>query len=208
MAIKVNGTTVINDSRALSNIASVDATTATAIGAAGVGGSLEFLSETNITSSVSYIDISFPTGYRGFHLALNQMCRTGSNTFAADLNIVLKDSSGNLVTTGNSYCFTQWDEPYWYKRESWPLGLAGQHLAENVKNSTFVTIMNPRDADIQTSFLSNSGGFLAEYDSVSTKGFSYMGNHRTAQDNSGIRVSIYNQTISNNSHSYALWGIK
>ena len=38
MAIKVNGTTVINDSRALSNIASVDATTAAAILAAGVGG--------------------------------------------------------------------------------------------------------------------------------------------------------------------------
>ena len=37
MAIKVNGTTVINDSRALTNVASIDATTATAIGAAGVG---------------------------------------------------------------------------------------------------------------------------------------------------------------------------
>lgn len=37
MAIKVNGTTVINDSRALSNIASVDATTVAAMGAAGVG---------------------------------------------------------------------------------------------------------------------------------------------------------------------------
>ncbi len=38
MAIKVNGTTVINDSRALTNIASVDATTVAALGAAGVGG--------------------------------------------------------------------------------------------------------------------------------------------------------------------------
>tara|TARA_R110000803_G_scaffold201485_1_gene266299 strand:+ start:243 stop:1778 length:1536 start_codon:yes stop_codon:yes gene_type:complete len=38
MAIKVGGTTVIDDSRALSNIASVDATTAAAITAAGVGG--------------------------------------------------------------------------------------------------------------------------------------------------------------------------
>lgn len=38
MAIKVNGTTVINDSRALSNIASIDATTVAALGAAGVGG--------------------------------------------------------------------------------------------------------------------------------------------------------------------------
>jgi hypothetical protein len=37
MAIKVNGTTVINDSRALSNIASVDATSAAAMSAAGVG---------------------------------------------------------------------------------------------------------------------------------------------------------------------------
>ena len=41
MAIKVNGTTVINDSRALTNIASVDATTATAITAAGVGGAFD-----------------------------------------------------------------------------------------------------------------------------------------------------------------------
>jgi len=37
MAIKVNGTTVINDSRALQNIASVDATSAAAMSAAGVG---------------------------------------------------------------------------------------------------------------------------------------------------------------------------
>ena len=37
MAIKVNGTTVINDSRSLTNIASVDATTAASIIAAGVG---------------------------------------------------------------------------------------------------------------------------------------------------------------------------
>ena len=38
MAIKVSGTTVVDDSRNLTNIASVDATTVTAIGAAGVGG--------------------------------------------------------------------------------------------------------------------------------------------------------------------------
>lgn len=39
MAIQVNGTTVIDNSRALTNIASVDATTVAALGAAGVGGS-------------------------------------------------------------------------------------------------------------------------------------------------------------------------
>jgi hypothetical protein len=38
MAIQVNGTEVISNSRALNNIASVDATTAASISAAGVGG--------------------------------------------------------------------------------------------------------------------------------------------------------------------------
>jgi len=38
MAIKVGGTTVIDDSRALTNIASVDATTVAALGTAGIGG--------------------------------------------------------------------------------------------------------------------------------------------------------------------------
>lgn len=37
MAIKVNGTTVIDDSRALQNVASIDATTAAAISSGGVG---------------------------------------------------------------------------------------------------------------------------------------------------------------------------
>ncbi len=52
MAIKVNGTTVINDSRALSNIASVDATTVAALGAAGVGGggSIELTATGSITA--------------------------------------------------------------------------------------------------------------------------------------------------------------
>ena len=37
MAIKVGGTTVVDDSRQLANIASVDATTVTALSAAGAG---------------------------------------------------------------------------------------------------------------------------------------------------------------------------
>ena len=37
MAIKVNGTTVIDDTRQLTNIASVDATTVTALSTAGAG---------------------------------------------------------------------------------------------------------------------------------------------------------------------------
>tara|TARA_R110001632_G_C11202023_1_gene403324 strand:+ start:13 stop:639 length:627 start_codon:yes stop_codon:yes gene_type:complete len=51
MAIKVNGTTVINDSRALTNIASVDATTVAAFGAAGVGGLTEASYSSSATSA-------------------------------------------------------------------------------------------------------------------------------------------------------------
>lgn len=43
MAIQVNGTTVIDNSRQLTNIASVDATTVAALGSAGVGGAPNYL---------------------------------------------------------------------------------------------------------------------------------------------------------------------
>ncbi len=62
MAIKVNGTTVINDSRALTNIASVDATTVAALGSAGVGGGTTLLATITTSGarevSVSSLDLS------------------------------------------------------------------------------------------------------------------------------------------------------
>lgn len=52
MAIKVGGTTVVDDSRQLTNIASVDATTVAALGAAGVGGggTAEFTTDVTLTA--------------------------------------------------------------------------------------------------------------------------------------------------------------
>ena len=75
MAIKVNGTTVINDSRALSNIASVDATTAAAIGAAGVGGGVWALeSTTTISSAVTTVsNIVIPSSGTMAMLVLEEM---------------------------------------------------------------------------------------------------------------------------------------
>ena len=67
MAIQIGGTSVINNSRQLQNIASVDATTATAIGNAGVGGAMSLVHSYTIpsggTSSYTY---TFPTGYDTF----------------------------------------------------------------------------------------------------------------------------------------------
>ena len=75
MAIKVNGTTVINDSRQLQNVASVDATTVAALGAAGVGGGLEEVISTHtVSSAVSTFDISWNnTGYALIKLELINM---------------------------------------------------------------------------------------------------------------------------------------
>lgn len=50
MAIKIAGTTVVDDNRALTNIASVDATTVAALGAAGIGGGPSFTASGDITA--------------------------------------------------------------------------------------------------------------------------------------------------------------
>lgn len=54
MAIKISGTTVVDDSRGLTNIATIDATTAAAITAAGVGGSGGGNFNTAIINAVGY----------------------------------------------------------------------------------------------------------------------------------------------------------
>lgn len=66
MAIQVNGTQVIGNSRELTNITSIDATTATAFGNAGVGGvGYTLVSSTTYTAATySFIDVTIPTtGY-------------------------------------------------------------------------------------------------------------------------------------------------
>lgn len=72
MAIKVGGTTVVDDSRQLTNIASVDATTVAALGAAGVGGggSLEFtatgtISAGNVVGLTPSGEVKVISGFKG-----------------------------------------------------------------------------------------------------------------------------------------------
>ncbi len=63
MALKVGGTTVINDSRQLSNIASVDSTTVAALGAAGIGGGggIELTAAENVVEGDT-LAMDFSTG--------------------------------------------------------------------------------------------------------------------------------------------------
>ena len=74
MAIKVGGTEVINNARQLSNIASVDATTVAALGAAGVGGGggIELTAGENVTHGDT-LAMDFSTG------KVVKVNRTGGN---------------------------------------------------------------------------------------------------------------------------------
>ena len=94
MAIQVSGTQVIGNSRELTNIASVDATTATAIGNAGVGGATALISSGQITSTISYIDFTFSSSYTNYELYF-----TGLTASVQDSNMLrMTDGSGTLIT--------------------------------------------------------------------------------------------------------------
>ena len=78
MAIKVSGTSVINDSRRLENIASVDSTTAASMTAAGVGGTP---SGTNTFDSPVKGDGSGGLRFAGYKLAGGAKYESGSGNY-------------------------------------------------------------------------------------------------------------------------------
>jgi hypothetical protein len=111
MAIQVNGTQVIGNSRELTNIASVDATTVAAFGAAGVGGS-EF------ASSWSSIGLPAPKDAHSIHYANNlwvmgmdqgQMCTStdGLSWSDAYFNGVNSETRNVFYFNGNWFASMQ-----------------------------------------------------------------------------------------------------
>jgi len=78
MAIQIGGTTVVNNSRALKNIASVDSTTAASITAAGVGG--------GGATSVSYGSntSNIPFGFVSSHTRNTRDLEPGGMIFSFD----------------------------------------------------------------------------------------------------------------------------
>jgi hypothetical protein len=131
MAIKVNGTTVINDSRALTNIASVDATTATAITAAGVGAGIDGTSSFTLLSPVSGYGLS-QVAYSGTQFIVGALDSSGwvsrspdglkwtADTGPSSMDVKAVAANGNtIVCGGNTGNFTtstnggsSWGGPY------------------------------------------------------------------------------------------------
>ena len=107
MAIKVNNTTIVDDSRNLYNIASVDSITATAIGNAGVGGGAWELLNTATASGASYLSMTsgIQSGY-DYYVAI-----------VDDFRSSVTDVNGFLETTHNG---TTWNTSSWYHQyEKW-----------------------------------------------------------------------------------------
>ena len=101
MAIKVNGTTVINDSRALTNIASVDATTVAAIGAAGVGGLTTLITEDASMGSGAQLKLSL--GDYDEQIFLISNLRHNSSTPDVGKGGLGLTTTSNALLTGQEY---------------------------------------------------------------------------------------------------------
>ena len=209
MAIKVNGTTVINDSRALQNIASVDSTTATAIGNAGVGGSLEFLTDTNISSNLSYVQYTFPTGYKGFLFELYSWFTTRSNSNDY-IRMRYLNSSGSLDSSSS----------YMYRLPSQLLSgensirvghLSTQAYTTSYSGNCRVLIMSPLQTDTSTAGYAQDMTRGVEYNSTayfSNSIWQLHGYYTNAKHN-GVRFySEDGYNIGSSSGGYRVWGIK
>ena len=99
MAIQISGTTVVNNSRELQNIASLDATTAATIGAAAGGGVtlLGTLTPTVGATSLtlSSVDLS---GYTFLEVHVNHVRLTNNNAWIALNNNSEADALGKQAT--------------------------------------------------------------------------------------------------------------
>lgn len=152
MAIQVNGTTVINNSRQLTNIASVDSTTKSAIESAGVGGKTTLLTDTTISSGTSSVSVSFTGGYEVYRIYLKDVFYSPNNAGNKFLMARFTNSSGSNITSSYSGYYrkysdstggiTNGNEAQMYMSDlSFPI---------NINCSLYMDVYNPYDTSERT----------------------------------------------------------
>ena len=209
MAIKVGGTTVIDDSRALSNIASVDATTATAIGAAGVGGSTVFLGTTSITSDVDYIDIPFTSGYKAYRIHINNLRNT-----KVDDQLPIRarfTNSSNALITAEEYVYTKASETSTSRETAFRFDILIPSPWSTVYQvDQVVMVYDPLSSDFATqgSWIANGAWQSNIQTGYTAKSFDF-GMMKPYTTNA-LRVYLDSPTyrIDSTSSGYSVWGIK
>lgn len=209
MAIQVNGTTVIDNSRALTNISSLDSTTTATIGAAA-GGGMELLSETTLGSATSSFDISFTSGYRGFIIQAENI-EVNRNDYSSEAIVRLTNTSGTAYTGGSDYTYVKIEgEPsssqageLWFGRPKMVLS------GNNNPGHWYITVWNPRNSGWKTYVTMQDmtwGTFQTGYGAAGWSG-AYQGYKSTASDDGRIRFAAENYSF-NSGLKYQVWGIK
>ena len=203
MAIKINGTTVINDSRALNNITSADAATVAALGTAGVGGSTSNLGDTSLSGTPSSFDVTLDSGYDKHHIHVSGI--TG-NDYSSGIALQMANSSGSILSSGHIWAY--FDAPNY---NSSGTGSAFITVVGNqVFNTTYagvldIVIIGARESSKRTF------GFYQYYEGnggkVNIGGFHMS----TVEQNTKIRIRSQNTSYAlafNSGAYYKKYGVK
>ena len=109
MAIQVGGTTVLNNSRELTNITGADTTTKNALAAAGVGGKTTLLTDTTF-GSTGAVSVSFTGGYEIYRIHLKDIYYSPNNAGNKFLFARFTNSSGSNITSGYSSYYRKYSD--------------------------------------------------------------------------------------------------
>ena len=203
--IDVTGTV---NADALTGIGSIDATTATAIGAAGVGGGLKLLQSYTTTSNVSYWDIDFPSGYAAIKILMGNIRVTDTGS-SGDFHARYFNSSG-LVTANNSYNVYTYSSsnPPTARNNALNLGAGALPSTSPSGGNVLIDVFNPRESSSNTlmDYLFYTYGTFAPGYSATV-----MGAHahllRTAPEaNTGIRFYMNNTAVAKSGMTIKVWG--
>ena len=210
MAIKVNGTTVINDSRALTNIASVDAATATAIGAAGVGGATTVIASNASSGTGTTLTFSL-ANYKEQRFSF-LFKANGNNLNNEPIVMRLGNASGTALTSKYGYIYQFGTSLLNAPNEGYvkvlPLGNLGSTSGHNVWHMDF-RIWYARDSSRATCYSWNASGIANN--GVWGQNIMGVGTMFVPYDNSNLTIfqnpnSTYNATFISGS-TYSSWGI-
>ena len=220
MAIQVSGTQVIGNSRELTNIASVDATTATAIGAAGVGGAHTLIQGETAFTTGQTVEFDISTGgYEVYYIDIIGAQHDAPDT-TTNFRAQFKDTSNNLITTSNKYVsvgfyggttatgfetnsdsfyFHRYNYNDWYKAESYH-GKA--HISMEIRNSNSTT--NPTLLSFRAHYTTGSDP------NISVRPMTISEGH-LALNQATSKIVLYTQSAGsgiNISGSYRMWALK
>ena len=205
MAIQVSGTQVIGNSRELTNIASVDATTATAIGNAGVGGASTLISSNVSVGTGATISVSFSGSYRAYRLVLNQI-KPADNY--KTLYWRFTNGSGTAITSTAAYVFHyQVRGSAGYQHSSTYQGIQERYYNYEATDAAYLdmTIWNTNESSKATWL---EGTWITTQDSFYITSIQGVINPRTYGFSTNNSIYFYNNEGGNfASGTYSLWGI-